>query len=148
MLRVVVPIVILVVFVYGLVDLIRTDARQTRGISKTACVVVQIVLPVVGAILWFIIGRPRATDTAPIAYSHPVAPDDDPDFLRNLEVRRRNQAEADRLKKLKAELDAKESKRDAGLAEATGPEGAGDAHEPGDAREPGDAGTQGTDEVK
>ena len=65
MLRVVVPIVILVVFVYGLVDLIRTDARLTRGISKTAWIFVQILLPVVGATLWFLIGRPRATDTAP-----------------------------------------------------------------------------------
>jgi len=142
MLRVVVPIVILVVFVYGLVDLIRTDARLTRGISKTAWVFVQILLPVVGAILWFLIGRPRATDAAPVTYSHPVAPDDDPDFLRNLEIRRRNQADEDRLKKLKDEYDAKRNKLDSGTAEAGGTEAAGDAHEPGD------AGTQGTDEVK
>jgi hypothetical protein len=142
MLRVVVPIVILAVFVYGLVDLIRTDKRLTRGISKTAWIFVQVLLPVVGATLWFLLGRPRATDTAPVAYSHPVAPDDDPDFLRNLEIRRRNQAEADRLKKLKEELEAKERKPDAGGAEASGTEGAGDAHEPGD------AGTPGTDEVK
>jgi hypothetical protein len=142
MLRVVVPIVILVVFVYGLVDLIRTDARLTRGISKTAWVFVQVLLPVVGAVLWFLIGRPRATDAAPVAYSHPVAPDDDPEFLRNLEIRHRNQVEADRLKKPKKELEAKERKSDAGNAEPGGPEDAGDA------REPGDAGTQGTDEVK
>ena len=142
MLRVVVPIVILAVFVYGLVDLIRTDARLTRGISKTAWIFVQILLPVVGALIWFLIGRPRATDTAPVAYSHPVAPDDDPEFLRNLEIRHRNQAEADKLKKLKEEFDAKERKLDAGNAGAGGTEGAGDAHEPGD------AGTPGTDEVK
>jgi hypothetical protein len=142
MLRVVVPIVILAVFVYGLVDLIRTDARLTRGISKTAWIFVQILLPVVGATLWFLIGRPRGTDAAPVAYSHPVAPDDDPEFLRNLEIRRRNQAEADRRRKLKDELDAKEHKLDGGTAEASGTESAGDA------REPGDAGTQGTDEVK
>ena len=142
MLRVVVPIVILAVFVYGLVDLIRTDARLTRGISKTAWIFVQVLLPVFGASLWFLLGRPRATDTAPVAYSHPVAPDDDPEFLRNLEIRHRNQAEADRLKKLKEELDAKDRKHDAGNAEAGGSEGAGGAHEPGD------AGTPGTDEVK
>src|SRR2546422_11499767 len=107
MLRVVVAIVVLVVFVYGLVDVIRTDARLAKGISKPAWIVVQIILPVVGAVLWFLIGRPRGTGGAPAVYSHPVAPDDDPDFLRNLEIRRRNQAEADRLKKLKDELDAK-----------------------------------------
>jgi hypothetical protein len=140
MLRVVVPIVVLVVFVYGLVDVIRTDARLTRGISKPAWIVVQIVLPVVGAVLWFIIGRPRGTSAAPASYSHPVAPDDDPEFLRNLEVRRRQQAEAERLKKRKDELEARERKLDGGPR--SGGPGTGDVHGSGD------AGAQGTDEVK
>jgi hypothetical protein len=140
MLRVVVTVAVLVVFVYGLVDVIRTDSRQTKGISKPAWIVVQIVLPVIGAILWFLIGRPRGTGPAPSRYSHPVAPDDDPEFLRNLEIRRRNQAEADRLKKLKDGLNAKERKLDDGETPSDG--GSGDAHGSGD------AGTQGTDEVK
>ncbi|MDQ0819743.1 hypothetical protein QFZ79_002033 [Arthrobacter sp. V4I6] len=142
MLRVVVTVAVLVVFVYGLVDVIRTDPRQTKGISKPAWIVVQIVLPVIGAVLWFLIGRPRGTGPTPARYSHPVAPDDDPDFLRNLELRRRKQAEADRLKKLKEELDAKDRKLgDGGPAESRDSE-SGDAHGSGD------AGTQGTDEVK
>ena len=142
MLRVVVPIVVLVVFVYGLIDLIRTDARLTKGISKPAWIAVQIVLPVVGAVLWFLIGRPRGgAAPAPSTYRHPTAPDDDPDFLRNLELRRRNQAEADRLKKLKAELDAKERGLDNdGGGGSRGPE-SGETHGSGDP-------TQGTDEVK
>ncbi|MGO4192764.1 PLD nuclease N-terminal domain-containing protein [Arthrobacter sp. YAF17] len=141
MLRVVIVVAVIVVFVYGLVDVIRTDPRETKGISKPAWIVVQIVLPVIGAILWFLIGRPRGTSPARPAYSHPIAPDDDPDFLRNLELRRRKQAEADRLKKLKDELDAKERKAD----DAKGthdPRGS----ESGEASGSGDA--QGTDEVK
>jgi len=138
LLRVVVAVAVLVVFVYGLIDVIRTDPRQTKGISKPAWIVVQIVLPVIGAILWFLIGRPRGTAPARPAYSHTIAPDDDPDFLRNLELRRRNQAEADRLKMLKAELDAKERSTDDGK----GTHGS----ESGEARGSGDA--QGTDEVK
>ena len=141
MLRVVVVVAVLVVFVYGLVDVIRTDPRQTKGISKPAWIVVQIVLPVIGAILWFLIGRPRGTSPARTDYSHPIAPDDDPDFLRNLELRRRKQAEADRLKKLKDELDAKERK----AADDKGNQDTDDT-ESGDARGSGD--TQGTDEVK
>ena len=141
MLRVVVVVAVLVVFVYGLVDVIRTDPRQTKGISKPAWIVVQIVLPVIGAILWFLIGRPRGTAPVRTNYSHPIAPDDDPDFLRNLELRRRKQAEADRLKKLKDELDAKERK----AADDKGTPGTRDT-ESGDARGSGDA--QGTDEVK
>jgi hypothetical protein len=100
--------------------------------------VVQIVLPVIGAILWFLIGRPRGTSPVGTNYSHPIAPDDDPEFLRNLELRRRKQAEADRLKKLKDELDAKERKAD----DAKGTLGS----ESGEASGSGD--TQGTDEVK
>ncbi|KQN84479.1 PLD nuclease N-terminal domain-containing protein [Arthrobacter sp. Leaf69] len=141
MLRVVVVVAVIVVFVYGLVDVIRTDPRETKGISKPAWIVVQIVLPVIGAILWFLIGRPRGTSPARANYSHPLAPDDDPEFLRNLELRRRQQTEADRLKKLKDELDAKEKKLDDGK----GTPGTR-ASESGEASGSGDA--QGTDEVK
>jgi hypothetical protein len=141
MLRVVVPIVVLVVFVYGLVDVIRTDARLTKGISKPAWIVVQIVLPVIGAVLWFIIGRPRATSAAPASYGHPIAPDDDPEFLRNLEVRRRQRAETERLKKLKDELEARERKLDGAPGDIHGT-GSGDAHGSDE------AGAQGTDEAK
>jgi hypothetical protein len=144
MLRVVVVVAVLVVFVYGLVDVIRTDRRQTKGISKPAWIVVQVVLPVIGAVLWFLIGRPRGTGPSPAGYSHPVAPDDDPDFLRNLEIRRRNQAEAERLRKLKREMDAKDRK--------LGGEGPAPGHGSGsgsdEAHGSGDAGTPGTDEVK
>ncbi|MDQ0849039.1 hypothetical protein QFZ65_000977 [Arthrobacter sp. B3I9] len=142
MLRVVVVVTVLVVFVYGLVDVIRTDRRQTKGISKPAWIVVQVVLPVIGAVLWFLIGRPRGTGPSPASYSHPVAPDDDPDFLRNLEIRRRNQAEAERLRKLKREMDAKDRK--------LGGEGPAQGHGSGsdEAHGSGDAGTPGTDEVK
>ena len=114
LLRVALAVAVLVIFVYGLVDVIRTDRRLTRGISKPAWIIVMIVLPVLGAILWLLIGRPRGTPQQPQAYRHPTAPDDDPEFLRNLEIRRRNQAEAARLKKLKDELDAKAKDSDAG----------------------------------
>ncbi len=142
MLRVVVAVAVLVVFVYGLIDVSRTDSSQTRGISKPAWIVVQIAIPVIGAVLWFLIGRPRSTGPAAVTYSHPLAPDDDPDFLRNLEIRRRNQAADDRLQKLKDEFDAKERKIDGGT-DSSGP-GSGTADPHGS----GDAGTQGTDEVK
>ncbi|WP_104173311.1 PLDc N-terminal domain-containing protein [Arthrobacter sp. Y81] len=155
--RVLVAVAVLAIFVYGLVDVIRTDKNLTRGISKTAWIVVMVVLPVVGAALWFIIGRPRGSRPAPQSYSHTVAPDDDPDFLRNLEVRRRNQAEADRLKKLKDELQAKEHKLNGGASGTAGSgEGKGKGSQNGSHR--GDKHTEeshhpetdshGTDEVK
>jgi hypothetical protein len=126
--RVVLAVAVLAIFVYGLVDVIRTDGRQTRGISKPSWIIVMIVLPVVGAILWLLIGRPRGTP--PVRqnyYSHPTSPDDDPDFLRNLELRRRNQAEAARLKKLKDELEAKAAAAEGTGSVATGAETSGPA---------------------
>lgn len=123
--RVLVAVAVLAIYVYGIVDVIRTDKNLTRGISKTAWMVVVIVLPVVGAALWFIIGRPRKDRTAPQAYTRTTAPDDDPDFLRNLELRRRNQAEADRLRKLKEDLQAKERKANGGASGTNGAEGKG-----------------------
>jgi hypothetical protein len=122
--RVVLAVAVLAIFVYGLVDVIRTDGRLTRGISKPAWIIVMIVLPVLGALLWLLIGRPRGNSPVRQSYSHPTAPDDDPDFLRNLELRRRNQAEAARLKKLKDELDAK-AKADGGGALGAGPDTGG-----------------------
>ncbi|XAS66759.1 PLD nuclease N-terminal domain-containing protein [Micrococcaceae bacterium Sec5.7] len=139
MLRVVIAVAVLAIFVYGLVDVIRTEARLTRGISKPSWIVVMIVLPVVGAALWFLIGRPRNTPQVQRSYSHPTAPDDDPDFLRNLELRRRNQAEAARLKKLKDDLDAKERNPGGGAG------GSGGA---GGTRGSGDSGVEGSDGVK
>ncbi|WP_309074878.1 PLD nuclease N-terminal domain-containing protein [Paenarthrobacter sp.] len=133
MLRVVGVVIVLVIFVYALVDVIRTDGNQTRGISKPAWIIVMILLPLLGAILWFIFGRPYGKPTAKPVRRQPTAPDDDPEFLRNLETRRRNQAEEDRLKKLKAEHDAKE--RDTGDKPN---DGSGDAKnngfKPGDAK--------------
>ena len=60
---------------YSLVDAAMTDADRTRGVPKPVWVVICVVLPVIGGILWFSIGK---GDSAP-----PVpqpAPDDDPRF--------------------------------------------------------------------
>jgi hypothetical protein len=127
--RVLLAVAVLTIVVYGLVDVIRTDRRLTRGISKPAWIVVMVVLPVIGAALWFIFGRPRGSRPAQQTFRHPTAPDDDPEFLRALELKRRKQAEADRQKKLNDQLDAREQKRG---------DGSDDSHD--------DA--QGNDEVK
>ncbi|WP_125612962.1 PLDc N-terminal domain-containing protein [Specibacter cremeus] len=109
-----IPVVFLVVvYIYGLIDCLRSDPRDVRSVPKPVWLVVVILLPVIGDVLWFFLGRPQY-DTAPAAPSGavsrgPVAPDDDPAFLRNLESSRKNQAEAARLRKLKDELEAREA---------------------------------------
>jgi hypothetical protein len=137
MLRVAIAVAVLAIYVYGLVDVIRTDATLTRGFSKTTWIIIVVFLPIVGAALWFLIGRPRYEAPVRRAYAHPTAPDDDPDFLRNLEQRRRNQAEAERLRKLKDDLETKRKNDDA--SRGTGESGASGA---------GDASAEGNPEVK
>jgi hypothetical protein len=62
---------------YGLVDAAMTDRSRARGVSKPVWVVLVVLLPVIGAALWFWIGkdRGRAPNPAPVR-----APDDDPRF--------------------------------------------------------------------
>lgn len=138
MLRVAIAVAILAIYVYGLVDVIRTDATLTRGFSKTTWIIIVVFLPIIGAALWFLIGRPRYEAPVRQAYPHPTAPDDDPDFLRNLEQRRRKQAEAERLRKLKDDLEAKKRQADGG------PSGSDNSGAPG----AGDASAEGNPEVK
>lgn len=115
--RYIIPVTIAVVlFVYGLIDCLRSEAKDVRSIPKPAWVAIIVLLNVIGVVLWFFFGRPRygssarpSSRTTPPA-RRPVAPDDDPDFLRNLQTERAQRMEAERLRKLQAELDAREAK--------------------------------------
>ncbi|WP_287931809.1 PLDc N-terminal domain-containing protein [Arthrobacter sp.] len=113
-----------VLFIYGLIDCIRSESGDVRSLPKPAWIIVILLLPLVGVLLWFFLGRPRYAEAGSQAgpasaprgpsfsgrASQFRAPDDDPDFLRNLEVSRAHKAEAERLRRLKAELDAREAK--------------------------------------
>lgn len=103
-------IIILVLFIYGLIDCVRSDANEVRSISKSAWVVAIIFLPLVGVLLWFFLGRPRYLPEPTGHIRLPLAPDDDPEFLRNLELSRRHKVEDERLRKLKAESDARKAR--------------------------------------
>ena len=67
---VVLPLLILIVFVAALVDIILRDSSQVKHLPKLAWVFIVILLPLIGGILWFAVGRdyggavdrrPRAT---------------------------------------------------------------------------------------
>lgn len=82
---------------YALVDAAMSDGSRARGVSKPIWVVLIVVLPVIGGVLWFLIGKARGH--APSS----SAPDDDPRFTG----RSGSQREVDaRLKDLEAQLKA------------------------------------------
>ena len=97
-LRLIVPFVVLVIYVFTLIDVILADGSRMRGLGKTGWLLVVILLPVVGAVLWFTIGRERRDRGGAV---REVAPDDDPSFLRNL---RRDEEQDERIRRLEQEL--------------------------------------------
>lgn len=95
-----------VFWVYTIVDCAVQPAGRHRGVSKGAWMAIVILLPVLGGILWFVIGRGRA--------GQPVvrrAPDDDPEFLgRMSDTARADQDE--RIRRLEEELAQLDSEAD------------------------------------
>jgi hypothetical protein len=81
LLRVVVVLVVLGVTVYALVDCWGSDGPSVRLLPRALWFLV-VLVPVVGPVLWLVAGRPREVMDAP--HPRPVAPDDDPEFLRRL----------------------------------------------------------------
>jgi hypothetical protein len=95
MLRVLLIVLPLVLAIYALVDLVQTPDEEVQGLPKLAWVALIVLIWVVGPIAWLVAGKrgrrwlpglsPRTAGPAGPAPGRPVAPDDDPDFLRGLE---------------------------------------------------------------
>lgn len=86
--------------VFALADCIQTDNDQVKGVPKWAWIVLIVLVPWVGPLTWLFAGKDRSgsdPERKPGPRSGPLAPDDDPDFLRRLdEDIRRERRERDR----------------------------------------------------
>jgi hypothetical protein len=94
---VIAAVVAVAFMVYSLVDCAMTDRSRVRGPRKGFWILI-ILLPVIGGVLWFLIGRGRASDR-PMQRS--AAPDDDPAFLRGLA---HDADQEERIRRLEQEL--------------------------------------------
>ncbi|GAB3595322.1 PLD nuclease N-terminal domain-containing protein [Microbacterium tumbae] len=84
-------------WVFSIVDCAVQPATRHRGVPKSVWVLIVVLLPVIGGILWFTIGRFRAGGRGA---ARAVAPDDDPAFLRSI-----GKTEQDaRIRRLEEEL--------------------------------------------
>ena len=97
-LLVVLPFLVLALDVFGIVDVILTDIKRVRALNKPIWVILILLLPVIGAILWFAVGKARRD---PAGERRTIAPDDDPAFLRNI---RRDEEQDERIRRLEQEL--------------------------------------------
>ncbi|MFF9561742.1 PLD nuclease N-terminal domain-containing protein [Leifsonia sp. NPDC014704] len=76
----VIPLLVMTLFVFALVDIILRPSEQVRHLPKLAWVFVVILLPLIGSILWFAIGREydassgrRRTLRMPTVHAEPTA---------------------------------------------------------------------------
>ncbi|BDV31659.1 PLD nuclease N-terminal domain-containing protein [Microbacterium terricola] len=90
-------------WVYTIVDCAVQPATRHRGVSKGVWLVIVILLPVLGGLLWFTAGRTRASAIAKMR-----APDDDPEFLGGLRAKSEQDERIRRLEEELARLDAED----------------------------------------
>lgn len=93
---VVLAVATLAVMIFALVDMILIEGSRVRGVNKVAWAFIIVLLPLLGAVLWFSLGRGRS---GPRPAARTVAPDDDPNFLDRI-----NRESDERIRRLEQEL--------------------------------------------
>lgn len=105
---------VLTLYIYSLIDLFRAPAREARLLPKWLWVFVIVLVPLLGPVLWLVVGRPMVG--FPPAEGDdgggsggrgpgprgPIAPDDDPEFLKRLD----EQSWATRMERLRRERES------------------------------------------
>ena len=84
--------------VFALIDLILIDRRRVRAFPKIVWGIIIVLVPLVGALLWFFVGHGWGSRGGE---RRTIAPDDDPSFLKNL---RRDEDQDERIRRLEQEL--------------------------------------------
>ncbi|MER6172188.1 PLDc N-terminal domain-containing protein [Streptosporangium sp. NPDC001681] len=86
-------------WLYCLFDVITTPDEESRNLPKLLWVLIVVLLLAVGGLFWLLLGRPygpRAprsllAEDMPQRPEAPKGPDDDPDFLKDLDRRLRDE---------------------------------------------------------
>jgi hypothetical protein len=98
-------VAVIAVMIFALVDIAMSKESQLRVLNRPIWIMLIVVLPGLGAILWFILGKGRGRPTSPA----PLGPDDDDDFMRNLgkeTVDERIRRLEEELRELDTEIDS------------------------------------------
>lgn len=87
-------VIAVALIIFTFVDIALTESRRIRGVPKGFWFFVAL-LPVLGMILWFAVGK------EPARAGRYLAPDDDPSFLKTI---RRDEQQDERIRLLEEEL--------------------------------------------
>lgn len=92
-------VIVVALTVYTLVEAILADRRNIRFLPKGLWIIIILLLPILGAVLWFTLGKikPQPGQTSRTM----TAPDDDPQFLYRLQ---KQMEEDENLRKLEEEF--------------------------------------------
>ena len=95
-------IIVVGLVVWCVLDISRSEDDERLGVHPALWMALVVLVPVLGAIVWILVSRGRRAAArqggpagpargpgGPRRRSGPVAPDDDPDFLRQLDEERR-----------------------------------------------------------
>ncbi|SDX90266.1 Phospholipase_D-nuclease N-terminal [Micromonospora pattaloongensis] len=86
----------------ALIGCLSAEEGEIRALPRIAWVLIILFFPLLGSIAWFVAGRPVAAAGKPGAWRvggafpehqrpRPLAPDDDPEFLRSVDAQRSTQ---------------------------------------------------------
>ena len=123
--RLLIPLIIvsLGVMIYALIEAFSTPSDRTRIMPNGIWIVVIILIPLIGGVLWLLFGNENAYLASTVqgfkkttGPSRPTNPDDDPELLRSLDIQRAQKRRAEELDKREREL----RRREQGLDEDDG----------------------------
>lgn len=83
--------------IFTVIDVVNSEEKERSGLPQWAWILLIIVFPLIGSIVWLVASRSQRARVAPhtdgwgshAAPAGPAAPDDDPEFLWLLEQKRR-----------------------------------------------------------
>ncbi len=137
--RFILVLAIITLYIYALIDVWRAPSGEVRILPKWLWMVVVILVFIAGPVLWLVLGRPKAqyppaggdggggSSGRRPGPRGPVAPDDDPEFLKRID----EQSWASRMERLRREREAGGGASSAGEGPDTGPGPAPSADESG-----------------
>lgn len=87
MARGIIAVLSIALTVFALADCVQTEDDKIRGLPKWAWIVLIVLIPWVGPITWLFVGKDRSDSGGGgrPRREGPLAPDEDPDFLRKLD---------------------------------------------------------------
>jgi hypothetical protein len=84
-LRVLGVLVLVALYIYFVIDVLRTPSGETRSLPKFVWLLLVVLIPILGGLLWLALGRVWPAPGSRFGRRRgPLAPDDDPTFLKQI----------------------------------------------------------------